>query len=86
MCIFAAFCNAVTLYARYIMIELLEKQREYFATGATLPAKARVAALKKLKDVILAREKDINEALKADLGKGGFESYMCEVGMTLSEL
>ena len=86
MCIFAAHYNIRTLYARYIMIELLEKQREYFATGATLPAKARVAALKKLKDVILAREKDINEALKADLGKGGFESYMCEVGMTLSEL
>lgn len=68
------------------MTELLEKQREYFSTGATLPVAARIAALKKLKDVILAREKDICEALKADLGKSGFESYMCEVGMTLSEL
>ena len=64
------------------MIELLERQKAYFATGATLPVKSRIAALKKLKAVILARESEINEALKKDLGKSGFESYMCEVGMT----
>ena len=68
------------------MIELLERQKAYFATGATLPVKSRIAALKKLKAVILARESEINEALKKDLGKSGFESYMCEVGMTLSEI
>ena len=68
------------------MIELLERQKAYFATGATLPVKSRIAALKKLKAVILARESEINEALKKDLGKSGFESYMCGVGMTLSEI
>lgn len=68
------------------MNELLQKQREYFATGATLAPKARIAALRKLKEVITTREEEINAALKADLGKSGFESYMCEVGMTLSEL
>ncbi len=68
------------------MRELLEKQREYYISGATLPVKNRVAALKKLKSVILARERDIYDALRADLGKSGFESYMCEVGMTLSEI
>ena len=68
------------------MADLLQKQKEYFSTGATLPVKARIAALKRLKSVICARGRDINEALKADLGKGGFESYMCEVGMTLSEI
>ena len=47
------------------MLELLENQRRYFSSGATLPVKARLAALKKLKSVILARENDINEALKA---------------------
>ena len=31
-------------------------------------------------------EKEINEALKADLGKSAFEGYMCETGMVLSEL
>ena len=48
------------------MIELLERQKAYFAAGATLPVKSRIAALKKLKAVILARESEINEALKKD--------------------
>ena len=33
-----------------------------------------------------AREEELNDALRADLGKSAFESYMCEVGMVLSEL
>ena len=35
---------------------------------------------------MLAREADINAALKKDLNKSASESYMCEVGMTLAEL
>lgn len=42
------------------MIELLERQKAYFATGATLPVKSRIAALKKLKAVILARESELS--------------------------
>ena len=68
------------------MTALLERQRAYFATGVTLNVKFRIAALKRLKSAILAHESSINAALKADLGKGGFESYMCETGMTLSEI
>ncbi len=33
-----------------------------------------------------AREEELNDALRSDLGKSAFESYMCEVGMVLSEL
>ena len=47
---------------------------------------ARVRALKRLREAILANEAEINAALKADLGKSGFESYMCEVGLTCSEI
>ncbi len=68
------------------MIELLEKQRAYFRTGATLPVKARIAALKKLKEVIISRTDKISSALKLDLGKSAAESYMSELGMTLSEI
>lgn len=68
------------------MIELLEKQRAYFRTGATLPVKARIAALKKLKEVIISRTDKISSALKLDLGKSAAESYMSEIGMTLSEI
>ncbi len=42
--------------------------------------------MKRLRECIIRREKDIVSALNADLGKSDFESYMCEIGMVLSEL
>ena len=61
-------------------------QRKYFLTGATLDVNFRIHALQKLKDCIIKHEDKINAALKSDLGKSVFESYMCETGMVLSEL
>lgn len=66
--------------------KILEKQRAYFKTGRTLDVKFRVDALKRLKSAILAHQKEITDALTADLGKGEFEGFMCEVGLVLSEL
>ena len=65
---------------------ILEKQQEYFKTGETLPVKFRIEQLKKLKRTIIEKEDKIADALKSDLGKGSYESYMCEIGMVLSEL
>ena len=65
---------------------IIQKQREYFRDGNTLPVKFRIEMLKKLKEAIKKYEAEIEEALKRDLGKSGFESYMCEVGMALSEI
>ncbi len=72
--------------AEYTPAELLERQREYFLTGATLPVSAREAALRALRDCLRSHEEEIAAALCADLGKGRFESYMCETGMVLEEL
>ncbi len=66
--------------------ETLKLQQDYFASGLTLPVKSRVRALRKLKAAISAHEAEIHAALKADLGKGNAESYMCETGLTLSEI
>ena len=66
--------------------EFLKKQREFFYSGATLKVSTRISKLKALKSAIISRENDICEALKKDLGKSKFESYMCEVGMVLGEL
>lgn len=66
--------------------ELVLLQRKHFRTGATLPVEARLKALLKLKACILKYEDEIHAALKKDLGKSDVESYMCETGMTLSEL
>ncbi len=65
---------------------LLERQRSYFASGETMDIRKRMEALKKLKDCIVRREKEISAALKKDLGKSGAESYMCETGLVLSEI
>ena len=61
-------------------------QREFFLSGKTLDPKFRIEYLKKLKANILAMESEIEDALGADLGKSRTESYMCEVGLTLSEV
>ena len=65
---------------------ILEKQRKYFLSGATLDVEFRISALKKLKKAIKENEKVLAEALRADLGKSETESYMCETGLTLSEI
>lgn len=64
--------------------QLIEKQRHFFYSGATLPVNYRLDALRKLQKCILDHEPEINAALKSDLGKSPFESYMCETGLVLS--
>lgn len=66
--------------------ELVDNQRAFFNTGKTLDVNYRISMLKKLKRAILDNEADIASALKTDLGKSNTESYMCETGLTLSEL
>ena len=65
---------------------IVTRQRKYFQTGATLPVSTRLTALKKLYNVISGCEVQIHDALKKDLGKSGFESYMCETGLVLEEI
>ena len=65
---------------------LIARQRAYFAQNGTLPLEFRRKALDRLERAIVQREGEINDALRADLGKSASESYMCEIGMTLSEL
>lgn len=65
---------------------LLQEQRNYYRSGATLPLKFRIAQLRKLYAAIKRREQEIEEALKADLGKSAYEGFMCETGLVLSEI
>ena len=66
--------------------QIINAQRKYFQTGATLSIDKRLLALRKLKACILKHEQTIHTALRQDLGKSSFESYMCETGLVLSEL
>ena len=52
---------------------LVQRQREFFATGATLDVEFRNQALRRLQAAIQRREAQIKEALTQDLGKSAFE-------------
>ena len=65
---------------------ILKSQRDFFQSGATLPVSFRISMLKKLAVAVKAHEQEIADALKKDLGKSASESYMCEIGMVLSEI
>jgi len=66
--------------------KILESQRSFFKSGTTLSVKFRVEMLKKLYAGVKKYETEIAEALKKDLGKSSYESFMCEIGMVLSEI
>lgn len=65
---------------------IVAAQRAYFAQGETFSVSFRLEALKKLKKAIQKHEQDLLKAIKEDLGKSASEAYMCEVGLTLSEI
>ena len=65
---------------------LLEKQRAYYQSGVTIPVKFRIQQLKKLYAVTEKYQNEINDALKADLGKSHYEGFMCESGLVLTEI
>ncbi len=65
---------------------LLEKQRVFYRTGVTIPVKFRIHQLKRLYQTVKKYQSQINDALKADLGKSHYEGFMCESGLVLSEI
>lgn len=65
---------------------IVSAQRQFFATGKTLPVDYRIDALKRLRQYLIDNEAKIAEAVKADLGKSAAESYMCETGLVISEI
>lgn len=65
---------------------IVTAQRKYFQMGATLPVSFRIDALRRLYDAVSGSEKEIHDALRKDLVKSGFESYMCETGLVLEEI
>ena len=65
---------------------VVQKQRDFFLTGATLPLKARQTALASLQNAMERRQERILDALRTDLGKCSVEGFMTETGLSLSEM
>ncbi len=66
--------------------EAVRLTKDYFRTDVTIPYHFRIAQLNHLEKIILKYETDIAKALKADLNKSAFETYMCETGLLLEEI
>ena len=67
-------------------MELLQKQRDFFATQQTKDISFRKKALKKLQKEIISREDDIAEAIYKDFKKPKFETLAAETQFVLAEL
>lgn len=68
------------------ILEIIQKQKQFFQSGKTLEVSLRLTYLKALHKAINEHLPEIHEGLRRDLGKSGSESYMCETGLVLSEL
>lgn len=55
--------------------DLIQKQRQFFATGQTKDLQFRIEQLKRLKQAILDRQEAIVAAVNADLNRSEFEAY-----------
>ena len=74
------------MYTESDIREIVATQRKFFRTGETLPVKWRIKQLKKLKESVIAHEKELVEALQADLGRSELEAYLCDVGPIIVEI
>jgi aldehyde dehydrogenase (NAD+) len=68
------------------IVETLDKQRKFFASGKTRPVEFRLDQLRTLKQAIKNHEQQIINALATDLGKSEFETYETEIGNTYQEI
>ena len=66
--------------------QLLEKQRAFFATGKTRDIPFRIEQLNKLRQVVIEKHQDIEDALKKDLGKCEFEAFVTEVTAIIDDI
>lgn len=65
---------------------ILEKQQIFFRSGKTKDVTFRIQQLRKLRDEIKGNEAEILSALRQDLNKSSFESYVSEISIVLEEL
>ena len=68
------------------IIEIHDKQKEFFSTGATLDIKFRKHMLKKFLEAMEKWEGRISEALWTDLHKSYQEAYLTEISIVKGEI
>ena len=65
---------------------VVERQRAFFQSGATLDVNWRIQQLKTLRQAVLDHRAELEAALFADLRKSPIEAYLCDVGPVIVEI
>ncbi len=68
------------------IVSIHSQQKEFFASHATLPLSYRTAALRSLKERLVAFEPRLLQAMQADMGKPWFEAATAEIWAVQEEL
>ncbi len=68
------------------IMELVQRQKEYFLTGKTKDVKFRKACLVRFRESIKKHEQEIIDALHQDFKKPAFETVATEISVVLKEL
>ncbi|MBT8255923.1 MAG: aldehyde dehydrogenase family protein, partial [Bacteroidia bacterium] len=68
------------------MHQLVQRQREYFNTGASVPKQFRIQQLKKLRSALKENEAALFEAIYSDFKKSQFDTYVTELALVYQDI
>src|SRR5262245_43807411 len=66
--------------------KIVSAQRAFFDSGRTADVEGRLAVLRKFRDVLVKREKEMIAAAHADMNRPDVETYLMELYMNLEEV
>lgn len=68
------------------MHQLVQRQREYFNTGVSVPKQFRIQQLKKLRSALKENEAALFEAIYSDFKKSQFDTYVTELALVYQDI
>jgi len=74
------------VYSDEVIREVVARQRSFFRGGQTLSVRWRIQQLKRLRDAVIAHEREFEDALYADLGRSAAEAYLCDIVPVIVEI
>ncbi len=75
-----------TKWDQNMVHQIVQDQKDFFATGTTLDVDWRIRQLKALRESVKSHEAQMLRALREDLGRHPVEAYFCDVGSVILEI
>ena len=73
-------------YTKESIHNIVLSQRKFFRTGKTLDVNWRIRQLLRLKQALIAHQKELQDALYEDLRKSPMEAYLVDIGPVIVEI